>query len=106
MHIGQQRWLQLPSLAGVRQILDEFRSGGKESLETILDGAIADGVGEMGLPSAGLPVQNQGPPLGHKVRSIHASFLRSPFRDRKHSCRRASTMSTIVHRGSPTGWPA
>jgi hypothetical protein len=67
MRIGQQRWLQFPSLAGVRQILDEFRGRGKKRLETILDGAIADGDGEMGLPSAGLSIQNQRPPLGYKV---------------------------------------
>jgi hypothetical protein len=55
MGIGQQPWLQLPSLAGIRQILDEFRSRGKESLETILDGKVADGDRPMGFPSAVFP---------------------------------------------------
>jgi hypothetical protein len=41
--VGCQRFLEISTLAGVREVLDEFRRGGEESLEAVLDGAIPDG---------------------------------------------------------------
>src|SRR6266849_5482245 len=54
-------------LAGVGEILDQFRRGGEERLEAVLDGAVPDGHRQMGLPSAGLTVQDQRPSLGDEV---------------------------------------
>jgi hypothetical protein len=42
MRVGGQRFLEISTLAGVREVLDEFRRGGEESLETVLDGAVLD----------------------------------------------------------------
>ena len=67
VRVGCQRFLEISTLAGVREVLDEFRRGGEESLEAVLDGAIPDGHRQMSLPSAGLTVQNQRPPLGDEI---------------------------------------
>ena len=67
VRVGGQRFLEISTLAGVREVLDEFRRGGEESLETVLDGAVPDGHRQMSLSSAGLTVQNQRRPLGDKV---------------------------------------
>ena len=67
MRVGCQRFLEISTLAGVREVLDEFRRGGENSLEAVLDGAVPDGYCQMGLPSAGLPVQDQRPPLSDEV---------------------------------------
>jgi hypothetical protein len=48
---------------GVRQILDEFGGRGAKGLEAILDGAIANGYGEMSFAAARLAVENQGEPF-------------------------------------------
>ena len=49
---------------GVGQILDDFGGGGAKGVETILDGAIADGHGEMSFAAAGLAVEDQRAALG------------------------------------------
>src|SRR6266404_9022842 len=54
-------------LAGVGEILDQFRCGGEERREAVLDGAVPDGHRQMGLPSAGLTVQDQRSSLGDEV---------------------------------------
>src|SRR5882762_7001297 len=54
-------------LAGVGEILDQFRRGGEERLETVLDSAIPDSHRQMSLPSTGLTVQDQRPSLGDEV---------------------------------------
>src|SRR5579864_6443709 len=56
-------------LAGVGKILDQFRRGGEERLEAVLDSTVPDGHRQMGLPSAGLPVQDQRSALGDEVQS-------------------------------------
>ena len=67
VRVGCQRFLEISTLAGVREVFDEFGRGSEESLEAVLDGAIPDGHRQMGLPSASLTVQNQRPPLGDEV---------------------------------------
>ena len=67
VRVGCQRLLEISTLAGVGEVLDEFRRGGEESLEAVLDGAVPDGHCQMGLPSASLTVQDQRPPLGDEV---------------------------------------
>ena len=67
MRVGCQRFLEIPPLAGVREVLDEFRRGGEKSLEAVLDGAIPDGHRQMSFPSAGLTVQDQRASLGDEV---------------------------------------
>src|SRR6266852_2637365 len=54
-------------LAGVGEILDQFRRGGEERLETVLDSAIPDSHRQMSLPSTGLTLQDQRPSLGDEV---------------------------------------
>ena len=49
MRVGGQRFLEISTLAGVREVLDEFRRGGEQSLETVLDGAVPDGHRQMSL---------------------------------------------------------
>ena len=53
----------------IGKIFDEFCGRGAERLEAILDGTIADGHGQMSLSPAGLSVEDQGSPLGNKIRS-------------------------------------
>jgi hypothetical protein len=69
VRVGCQRFLEASTIAGVREVLDEFCRGGEKSLEAVLDGAVANGHRQMGLPSAGLSVQDQRPPLGDEVLS-------------------------------------
>jgi hypothetical protein len=65
-------------LAGVGQILDEFGGGGAKGLEAILDGAIANGHGEMSFAAARLAVKDQGAALGNEVRSQIGTEQRLP----------------------------
>ena len=67
VRVGCQRFLEACTIAGVREVLDEFCHGGEKSLEAVLDSAVANGHRQMGLPSAGLSVQDQRPPLGDEV---------------------------------------
>src|SRR5260370_31036956 len=67
VRVGAQRFLEISTLAGVREVLDEFRRGAGESLETVLAGAVPDGHRQMSLSSAVLSVQNQRPPLDDEV---------------------------------------
>ena len=67
--VGYKRFLQLSSPAGVRKILDQFCRRGAQGLETILDGAIANGYGQMRFPSAGFALEDQRPSLGDEVRA-------------------------------------
>jgi hypothetical protein len=41
--IGRERLLEVSSLASILEILDQFRRGGEERLEAVLDGAVPDG---------------------------------------------------------------
>jgi hypothetical protein len=65
--IGRERLLEVSSLASIGEILDQFRRGGEERLEAVLDGSVPDGHRQMGLSSTGLTVQNQRPSLGDEV---------------------------------------
>src|SRR2546421_1866320 len=56
VRVGCQRLLEMSPLAGVGEILDQFRRGGEERLEAVLDGAVPDGHRQMSLSSAGLTV--------------------------------------------------
>jgi hypothetical protein len=67
VRVGCQRLLEMSPLAGVGEILDQFRRGGEQRLEAVLDGAVPDSHRQMGLPSTGLPVPDQRPPLGDEV---------------------------------------
>jgi hypothetical protein len=51
--IGRERLLEVPSLAGVREVLDQFRCGGEERHEAVLDGSVPDGrqTGYLALPA-------------------------------------------------------
>ena len=37
VRVGCQRLLEISTLAGIREVLDEFRRGGEKSLEAVLD---------------------------------------------------------------------
>ena len=67
VRVGCQRLLEMSSLASVGEILDQFRRGGEERLEAVLDGAVPDGHRQMGLSPAGLTVQDQRPSIGDEV---------------------------------------
>jgi len=67
VRVGCQRFMEISTLAGVREVLDKFGRGGEESLEAVLDGAVPDGHRQMSFPSARLAVQDQRPPLGDEV---------------------------------------
>src|SRR5260370_20194186 len=64
VRVGCQRFLEISTLAGVREVLNEFGRSGEERFEAVLDGSVPDGHRQMGLPSAGLTVQYQRPSLG------------------------------------------
>jgi hypothetical protein len=66
VRVSCQRLLEMSLLAGVREILNEFRRGGEERLEAILNRAISDGYCQMGFATAGLAVKNQRAPFGYK----------------------------------------
>jgi ATP-dependent Clp protease ATP-binding subunit ClpC len=59
-------------------MLDEFGGRSAKSLEAILDGAIANGHGEMSFAAALLAVEDQGAALGDKVRSQIGTEQRLP----------------------------
>src|SRR6267154_3138484 len=65
--IGRERLLEVSSLASIGKLLDEFRRGGEERLEAVLDGSVPDGHRQMSLPPTGLTVQDQRPSLGDEV---------------------------------------
>src|SRR5712691_3383439 len=76
--IGRERLLEVSSLASIGEILDEFRRGGEERLEAVLDGSVPDGHRQMGLSSAGLAVQDQRPSLGDEVQPEVGADYRFP----------------------------
>ena len=53
VRVGDERLLQPPLLAGVGEVLDEFRRRGEKRLDTVLGSAIADGHRQMGLAASG-----------------------------------------------------
>jgi hypothetical protein len=55
VRVGCQRLLEISTLAGVREVLDEFRRSGEESLEAVLDGAVANGTARWVFPLPVLP---------------------------------------------------
>ena len=59
VRVGGQRLLEFSLDAGVGEIFDQFRGRGEKSLETVLDGPIADGHRQVGLASPGLAVQDE-----------------------------------------------
>ena len=65
-------------LTGVGEILDELGGGGKQSLETVLDGAVCDGDRQMGFATAGFARQDQRSSFGDKVRSEVGTEERLP----------------------------
>src|SRR5262249_7470166 len=67
VRVGYQRLLKVSPLAGIGEIFDEFRGGGEQRLKAVLNSAVGDGHRQMGLPSAGLAVQDQRPALGDEV---------------------------------------
>ena len=67
--VGEQGFLQASLLTSIGKVFHEFRGRRAKGLEAVLDGAIADGYGQMGFPAAGLAVENQGAPFGDEIRS-------------------------------------
>ncbi|MGA8191022.1 MAG: hypothetical protein WB776_24140, partial [Candidatus Sulfotelmatobacter sp.] len=57
---------------------DEFGGGGAKGLEAILDGAIANGHGEMSFAAAGPAVKDQGAALSDEVRTQKGTEQRLP----------------------------
>jgi hypothetical protein len=53
--------------AGDGELLDERGGGDEEGVEAVLDGPVGDGDGEVGLPAAGLAVEDERAPLGDEV---------------------------------------
>ena len=61
-----QRCAEAPGLAGGGQVVDEFGGGDEAGSEAVLDGAVGDGDGEVGLASAGLALEDQAPAFAHE----------------------------------------
>src|SRR5215469_6952341 len=69
MGIGNKGLLQLSSLASIGKILDQFGRRGTESLKAILDGAIANGHGEMRFSSTLFAIEDQRASFDNEVRA-------------------------------------
>ena len=67
MRVRLERLVEAPVSPGVREVLDQLRGGGEERLEAVLDSAVADGDGEMGLAATGLPMKDERPAFGHEI---------------------------------------
>src|SRR3989304_4522894 len=52
---------------GGRELGDERGSRDEERIESVLDGAVSDGDGEMGFPAAGFPHKDETSSLGDEV---------------------------------------
>ena len=52
---------------GSGELVDELGSGNEERIETVLDGTVSDGDGEMGFSAAWFSHEDQTPSLGNEV---------------------------------------
>jgi len=67
VRVGGQRLIEMPMLAGIRKIFDQFGRGGKQSFEAILDGPISDGHCQVRFPPPLLTPEDQGAPFADEV---------------------------------------
>src|ERR1700676_1788050 len=67
VRVGSQRLMQVSFLTSVRKVFDQFSSGGKKCLETVLDGTIPNGHRQVCLSPTSLSVQDQGAPFSDEV---------------------------------------
>lgn len=67
MDVASERRDESTLATGSREVVDECRSGGEEHLEVVLDRAVGDRDGEVGLPTPGLAHEDERAPLGHEV---------------------------------------
>jgi hypothetical protein len=67
--VGGQGLAQLGLAARPGQVVDQLSGGGEACCEAVLDGAVADGDGQVGLATAGLAEEDQVAPLGDQLRS-------------------------------------
>jgi hypothetical protein len=80
---------------GSGELVDELGSGDEERIESVLDGAVSDGDGEMCFPAAGFSHEDQTPSLGNEVRE-----RAEPSRDnRTVDCRVKSKSSMVLKKG-------
>jgi len=70
--------MEMSPLTGVGEILDELGGSGKQSLETVLDGAVCEGDRQMGFATAGFAIKDQRSSFGDKVRSEVGTEERLP----------------------------
>ncbi len=68
MRIGCERFGEAALPEGGGEVIDEFRGGDEVGVESILDGAIGDRDGEMGLTATGFAVEDERTALGDEVR--------------------------------------
>lgn len=58
-----------PALAaGGGEVVDEIGAGGEEGVEAVMQGAVGDGDGEVGLTATGFALEDDGAALGDEVR--------------------------------------
>ena len=67
MGVGGESLGQAPGAKGGRELVDELGGGDEESVESVLDGAVGDGHGQVGLAAAGLAREDQAAALGDEV---------------------------------------
>ena len=67
VRVGRERFGETSFPKRRREIVDEFGGGREEGIESVLDGAVGDGDGEVRLASARLAQKDQAAPLGDEV---------------------------------------
>ena len=67
VRVGRERCGETSFSKCRREIVDEFGGGREEGIESVLDGAVGEGDGEVRLASARLAQKDQAAPLGDEV---------------------------------------
>jgi hypothetical protein len=65
--VGGEGLAELAELAGLGEVINEGDGGSEESIEAVLDGAVGDGDGEVGLATAGFAGEDEGAAVGDEV---------------------------------------
>ncbi len=65
--VRRQGGRQFARAEGGREVVDERGRRGEEGIEAVLNRAIGDGDGQVGLPASGLAGEDERPPVGHEI---------------------------------------
>lgn len=68
LRIRRERVAEVARPKTRREVIDQFGRGDEAGIEAMLNRAVGDGHGEVGLPAPGLPAEDQGAALGDEVR--------------------------------------